>query len=155
MFQAFSLIGIKPQCICRFEHGGSLTQRGLLSSYLWDTTLAAWSTIIIDGVQPPMNAYAGTTIVLSDGNLQFLPVTSGLYPANMTSVSSSPSYNTTGNSTWTATAGASSGANENSFLPTNGRSALTGDWVPVPEPTTLALAGLSGLSLLLFRRQRK
>jgi len=27
--------------------------------------------------------------------------------------------------------------------------------VPVPEPTTLALAGLSGLSLLLFRRQRK
>lgn len=26
---------------------------------------------------------------------------------------------------------------------------------PVPEPTTLALAGLSGLSLLLFRRQRK
>jgi hypothetical protein len=25
----------------------------------------------------------------------------------------------------------------------------------VPEPTTLALAGLSGLSLLLFRRQRK
>jgi hypothetical protein len=27
--------------------------------------------------------------------------------------------------------------------------------VPVPEPTTLALAGLGGLSLLLFRRQRK
>jgi hypothetical protein len=27
--------------------------------------------------------------------------------------------------------------------------------IPVPEPTTLALAGLSGLSLLLFRRQRK
>lgn len=27
--------------------------------------------------------------------------------------------------------------------------------VPVPEPTTLALTGLSGLSLLLFRRQRK
>jgi len=26
---------------------------------------------------------------------------------------------------------------------------------PVPEPTTLALAGLSGLSLFLFRRQRK
>ena len=26
---------------------------------------------------------------------------------------------------------------------------------PVPEPTTLALAGISGLSLLLFRRQRK
>jgi hypothetical protein len=26
---------------------------------------------------------------------------------------------------------------------------------PVPEPTTLALAGLGGLSLLLFRRQRK
>jgi hypothetical protein len=25
----------------------------------------------------------------------------------------------------------------------------------VPEPTSLALAGLSGLSLLLFRRQRK
>ena len=27
--------------------------------------------------------------------------------------------------------------------------------VVVPEPTTLVLAGLSGLSLLLFRRQRK
>jgi hypothetical protein len=27
--------------------------------------------------------------------------------------------------------------------------------LPVPEPTTLALAGLGGLSLLLFRRQRK
>jgi len=27
--------------------------------------------------------------------------------------------------------------------------------VPVPEPTTLALAGLGGLSMLLFRRQRK
>ncbi|MGD1089823.1 MAG: PEP-CTERM sorting domain-containing protein, partial [Verrucomicrobiota bacterium] len=27
--------------------------------------------------------------------------------------------------------------------------------VTVPEPTTLALAGLSGLSVLLFRRQRK
>lgn len=27
--------------------------------------------------------------------------------------------------------------------------------LPVPEPATLALAGLSGLSLLLFRRQRK
>jgi len=27
--------------------------------------------------------------------------------------------------------------------------------VPVPEPTSLALAGLSGLSLMLFRRQRK
>jgi hypothetical protein len=27
--------------------------------------------------------------------------------------------------------------------------------IPVPEPTTLALAGLGGLSLLLFRRQRK
>jgi hypothetical protein len=26
---------------------------------------------------------------------------------------------------------------------------------PVPEPATLALAGLSGLSLILFRRQRK
>jgi hypothetical protein len=27
--------------------------------------------------------------------------------------------------------------------------------LPVPEPTTIALAGLGGLSLLLFRRQRK
>jgi len=27
--------------------------------------------------------------------------------------------------------------------------------LPVPEPTTLALAGLGGLSLMLFRRQRK
>ena len=27
--------------------------------------------------------------------------------------------------------------------------------IPVPEPTSLALAGLGGLSLLLFRRQRK
>jgi hypothetical protein len=27
--------------------------------------------------------------------------------------------------------------------------------VPVPEPATLALAGLGGLSMLLFRRQRK
>ena len=26
---------------------------------------------------------------------------------------------------------------------------------PVPEPTTLALVGLSGLSLMLFRRKRK
>ena len=25
---------------------------------------------------------------------------------------------------------------------------------PVPEPTTLALAGLSGLSLLLFRKRK-
>jgi uncharacterized protein (TIGR03382 family) len=27
--------------------------------------------------------------------------------------------------------------------------------IPVPDPATMALAGLGGLSLLLFRRQRK
>jgi len=31
---------------------------------------------------------------------------------------------------------------------------LSGTVVPVPEPTTLALAGLGGLSLLLFRRRK-
>jgi len=35
----------------------------------------------------------------------------------------------------------------------NGEIVITA--VPVPEPTTLALAGLSGLSLMLFRRLRK
>jgi hypothetical protein len=36
----------------------------------------------------------------------------------------------------------------------NGKSAgLLGDIVPAPEPVTLALAGLSGLGLLLFRRK--
>jgi PEP-CTERM motif len=42
--------------------------------------------------------------------------------------------------------------------PNNQMTGLTGfslNAVPVPEPGTLALAGLGGLSLLLFRRQRK
>jgi hypothetical protein len=139
---------------------------GTIESYSFDLTtptlsiqdnaLDAWSTIIIGGVQPPMNAYVGTTTVLPDGNLQFLSVSSGSYPANMSSVSSSPSYSTTGNSTWTATAGATSGANENSFLPTNGRSALTGDWVPVPEPATISLLLLAfGASTLRILRGRQ
>jgi hypothetical protein len=29
-----------------------------------------------------------------------------------------------------------------------------GTFAPVPEPSTLALAGLSGLGLLLFRRRK-
>ena len=31
---------------------------------------------------------------------------------------------------------------------------LSGNLAPVPEPTTLALAGLAGLSLPLFRRRK-
>jgi hypothetical protein len=41
-------------------------------------------------------------------------------------------------------------------LPINGSSGNMEMYlIPVPEPTSLALAGLGGLSLLLFRRQRK
>ena len=37
----------------------------------------------------------------------------------------------------------------------NGANEIQAYLLPVPEPTSLALAGLGGLSLLLFRRQRK
>jgi hypothetical protein len=120
-----------------------------------DNALGAWSTIIVDGYQAPMDAYVGTTTILPDGNLQFLSVTSALYPANMSSVSSLPSYTTTQDSAWIPTAGASSGANENSFLP-SGRSALTGDWVPVvvPEPATISLLVTGLLGALTIRRRK-
>jgi hypothetical protein len=40
-------------------------------------------------------------------------------------------------------------------LPITGSTSTPLYLIPVPEPATLALAGLGGLSLLLFRRQRK
>jgi PEP-CTERM motif len=55
-----------------------------------------------------------------------------------------PAHNTAG--TWTLQFGVSGGT----AFSYNETTTTT-----VPEPTTLALAGLSGLSLLLFRRQRK
>jgi len=120
-----------------------------------DNTLASWSDIVINGVQQTMDPWTDTTQVLPDGNLQFLSINSPLYPANMSSVSSLPSYNTTQGSTWIPTAGVSSGANENSFLP-SGRSALTGDWEPVtvPEPTTISLLATGLLGALTIRRRK-
>ncbi len=52
----------------------------------------------------------------------------------------------------------SQGGGSSGYYGKNNRSSLQfdiGDVAPVPEPTTLALAGLGGLSLMLFRRKRK
>jgi PEP-CTERM motif len=79
-----------------------------------------------------------------------LTISSGAqgYVYNVTS-SSTPAYGFIG--TYTADSTTYTIADVNYYFVTSGTVSTT----PVPEPTSLALAGLGGLSLLLFRRQRK
>jgi hypothetical protein len=105
-------------------------------SFTFDSLATDTSASVTSGKwYNPSLTYSGQP---RDGNYTFTGTSDGAGPAL----------------TWTMVNNSVTGTpNEDSV--TYGNQTLYGDWVPVPEPTTLALAGLSGLSLLLFRRQRK
>jgi hypothetical protein len=104
---------------------------------------------------------AGTgQLIASFGSLMFVGGTSA--SADLTDVSGSDfsAYTGAGDLSFGSSGGSiMSGSSGNGFFgggsaDVTGTASVTYDYTPVPEPTTLALAGLGGLSLMFFRRRK-
>jgi len=123
-----------------------------LGSDSWSLTQPTVTTGTIYGTGQTVPTYPGVLTLLGGTSASAdLTAASGLDFASYTG-SGVLVFGTSGTGTYT---GSGTGLFFGGGADLSGTASVTYTYAPVPEPASLGLAGLGGLSLMLFRRQRK